>query len=182
MKKYLLPVALLAALSNSASAGLINASGLIINEEIHDYYFSVTSLGLVTIDVTETVAGDPVDLGNFDTEINLFFDDGVLDLSDFIENDDDHGLGLESYISRVLDAGDYLLRIGSHNFGNSSGTDANIIAAVNTGGHHGYTDYDLAISGDYVTSTAASVPEPGSLLLLSAGIAALGFSRKAKAS
>jgi len=170
MKKI---ISLLACLFiGSANAGIISASDVVVDQEIHDYYFSTLSTGIVNISVIESI----VDSSDFDSEINLFSDDGSLDLLDFLANDDDGGTGLESFISMTLGAGDYLLRIGTHNFGNSSGTDAVIIAATNSGGHHSYTDYDLTISGDHVTSNA--VPEPSVMALFACAIAGLRLSRK----
>ncbi|MGK2958175.1 MAG: beta strand repeat-containing protein, partial [Acidimicrobiales bacterium] len=59
-------------------------SGLLLGADIVNYFFSTTASGLVTIRVTETVIDD----SGFDPEINLFRDDGSLDLADFIANDD----------------------------------------------------------------------------------------------
>ncbi|MBU0996108.1 MAG: hypothetical protein KJ737_26730 [Proteobacteria bacterium] len=50
-------------------------------------YFSVTHGGFFNINVWATDSGDP--------EINLLFNDGVLSMDDFIENDDDGGAGLK---------------------------------------------------------------------------------------
>ena len=165
----------------SANAGIITLSDLVINEEINDHYFTVTATGLVTIEVTETIKNND----GFDTEINLFNDDGSLDLADFIKNNDD-GFSDGTFGSRIsmfLDAGDYLLRIGSIDFGNEFGTDAVIIASSNSNAHNRHNDYDLTISGNYVTSEQTppnSIPEPSALALLAFGIAGLGFARKKK--
>ena len=67
MKRALLAV-LLAMAATTAQAGLITGSGVVSNQEIDDWYFSVTSAGIVTINITETVfSGD----GTFDSMINL---------------------------------------------------------------------------------------------------------------
>lgn len=158
----------------SANAGIITASDVVVNQEIHDYYFSTTGTGSVNISVIESIIGT----GHFDSEINLFSNDGSLDLSDFLANDDDGGNGLESFISMTLVAGNYLLRIGSFDFGNSSGTDAVIIASSNTNGYSSHTDYDLTISGQYVTSN--SIPEPSALALMALAVTGLSLSRKKK--
>lgn len=129
-------------------ANSITASGLLVDTDIDDYYFTVTASGTVTINVTETI----VDLSDFDTEINLFHDDGSLDLSDFIANDDDGGEGLESQLSLQLDPGDYVLRIGTHGFGDAGGTSTDIIGPTNPGGHHDGSDYTLSITGPVLTA------------------------------
>ncbi|MGK2958395.1 MAG: beta strand repeat-containing protein, partial [Acidimicrobiales bacterium] len=124
-------------------------SGLLVGADIVNYFFSTTASGLVTIRVTETVIDD----SGFDSEINLFRDDGSLDLADFIANDDDDGegpSGYESLLSRVLDAGNYLLRIGNYNFGNSTGTDPVIVAASNSATLVDSSDYTLSITGEFV--------------------------------
>lgn len=166
---------------SSANAGIILESDVLVNQEIHNHYFTTTGSGLVTIDVTDTFDnGD-----GFDSEINLFTDDGSLDLADFlINNDDGFNSGFGSSISMFLDAGNYLLRIGSFDFGNDTGTDAVIIADTNSGGLNGsYTDYDLSISGQYVadnSTPANSIPEPSLMALFAFAMAGLGFSRKRK--
>lgn len=161
---------------SSAQAAIINASGLVVGGEIDDYFFSVTAAGTVTINVTPTTVDD----AEWDTEINLFIDDGVLDLADFIENDDDGGGGHSSQIIRSLGVGDYLLRIGNFNFGNFDGTDPEIIAAINGGQSNtsDISDYDLSISGDVVAAQTDSVPEPMTLSLLGAGLAGIGMARR----
>jgi hypothetical protein len=161
---------------SSAQAAIINASGLVAGGEIDDYFFSVTAAGTVTINVTPTTVDD----AEWDTEINLFIDDGVLDLADFIENDDDGGGGHSSQIIRSLGVGDYLLRIGNFNFGSFDGIDPEIIAAINGGQSNtsDISDYDLSISGDVVAAQTDSVPEPMTLSLLGAGLAGIGMARR----
>ncbi len=95
---------------SSAHAGLITGSGVILGPEIDDYYFTVTGTTAVTISVTETEVGGG---GWSNSEINLYFWDGSLDPADFIANDDDSGDGYESFLSLALDAGTYVLRVGT---------------------------------------------------------------------
>ena len=83
-----------------------------------------------------------------DLEFNLFFDDGSLDLSDFIFNWDFSGPGgTESLTYNGVAPGDYLLRISNFDFGNLTGTDAEAIGSVNLGGF-GFAigNYDLHLS------------------------------------
>ena len=169
--------------ATTAHAGLITGSGLLVGGAIDDYHFSVTATGVVTMHAAETVVGDNGAFV-FDTEINLFRDDGSLDLSDFIANNDDGGGGpnnFESLIVLALDAGNYLLRVGNFNFG--GGLDPVIIAAVNTeAASNRQSDYTLSIMGDFVVSPVASVPEPTALSLLGLGLAAIGFARRLRRS
>ncbi|MBF9035111.1 VPLPA-CTERM sorting domain-containing protein [Rhodobacterales bacterium HKCCE2091] len=182
LKAALAGVAAAVISATTAGAATLTYTDLVQNTEIDDYYFTVTAAGTVIIDVRETYFGDPIFpyVGNFDSEINLFRDDGNLTLDDFIENDDDGGLGLESRIVRTLAAGSYLLRVGTHNFGNVFGTDAVIIGATNTGGHHGYTDYTLTISGS-VIETPSAVPLPAAGFLLAGGVGGLAVMRRRRA-
>ena len=133
---------------------------------IDSWYFNVGTASEVEISVVSP---------NGDPEINLFFDNGNLSLDDFIENDDDDGPGLNSYIYRFLDAGDYLLRISEWDFGNTSGTDARILADFHdsVGSTWGYT---LNISGEYVSAKA--VPEPLSIALFGLGLIGVGLAAR----
>lgn len=127
---FLFTIILACLMITSVQAGAIRTSDSLRNEEIHDYFFSTTQSGLVTIEIFETIEDET----DFDPEINLFVNDGLLDLGDFIENDDDDGSdysGFGSYISRILGVGDYLLRVGYSNFGDDNGTDSSIIGLTN---------------------------------------------------
>lgn len=149
----------------TAHAGLITGSDLVVGQDIDDWFFTTTGTGTVTISVTETVPG-----GDFDSEINLYFWDGSLDFADFIENDDDDGGGLQSFISRTLDAGTYLLRVGTYNF------DPEYVGPTNPGGFQSDTDYTINISGDFVQPyQTTDVPEPATLAVFGMGLLGLGL-------
>ena len=112
---------------------LSSVTGLLVGPEIDDYFFTVTTTDLVTINVTETVPGNNGAFF-FDPEINLFRDDATLDLSDFIANDDDSAggpSGFECFLQVTLNPGNYLLRIANFDFGDSGGTNPVIIGATN---------------------------------------------------
>lgn len=123
-------------------------SGLLVNGDVDDYYFSTTGSGLVTINAKETVDDD----SDFDSVILLYADDGSPDLANFIAYDDDSGGGpsdLESLLSLTLNTGNYLVRVGTHGFNENGGV-----------GHHTGTDYTLSIVGDFVAGISGPPPPP----------------------
>lgn len=158
----------------TANAGLISGSGLVVNQEIDNWYFTTTGTGTVTISVTETTPGG----GHYDSQINLYVWDGSLDVADFIANDDDSGNGLESLLNLALDAGTYLLRVGTFYF------DPTNIGSTNPNGGASETDYTITISGDFVQPyETTDVPEPATLAVFGMGLLGLGLAgRRRKAS
>jgi hypothetical protein len=165
--KKLMAAVFACATACAAHAGVVNGSGYLVNGDIDWYGFTNTASGTVNISAVETTP----DNSDFDSVLYLFRDDGNLTDDDFIAYDDDSGGGdsfLESWLSLVLNAGDYLLAVGTHG--------ASLPLPIG-GGHHGGTDYTLTISGDNVSG---QVPEPVSLSLLGIALAAISMTRKKK--
>jgi hypothetical protein len=153
-------------LSFSTHAGVVTGSGALVTGDVDWYGFSNTASGNVSISTSYAGGTD------YDTVLFLFRNDGSLDTSDFIAYDDDSGGGLNSLISGLLDAGDYLVAVATHGAWYSP--------LPISGGHHVDTQYALNISGDFVVAAASDVPEPGSLALLGLGLVGLAASRKRK--
>lgn len=157
-----------------------------------------------TTGLARDVNGDG-DLAFLDTYIYLLRDDGDLSTDDKIDrNDDSHTNlgsdgsinGLDSYMSIDLAAGDYLLAVGA--FGLSmneivAGINSSVFYPDSCAGDIGeecdrirsdHGDYRITWTGDVSLTqnpgVVISVPEPGTLALLSLGLLCVGLSRKIK--
>jgi hypothetical protein len=117
---------------------------------------------------------------NFDPYMYLFYDDGSLDSSDYIADDDDSGIDSDydsfnnSLIGMPLSAGNYIVAVSDYYL---SLVDA--ISGINTEiaeNGTGYGSYDLQISSD--ANVSLNVPEPTTITLLGLGLLGIGLSRR----
>ena len=159
-----------------------------------DLYSFNTSGGTVDFDVYEWGFGNTY----IDSMVWLFSDDGTLDASDLIAENDDFGgvvdasvASMDSYLSQTLTPGDYLFAIGQYGGegaadvidGIQFGVPTDLVSASV---YRSY-DYQLTVLGPVTDFQprdfrfpVVSIEEPGSFVLLGLGLVGLGFIRKRK--
>jgi hypothetical protein len=210
-------LAVLFASTGQVQAGLIltgnlfdvlDATGTRIASTVDHWGFTVDTAGVVTIDMLswESTGVSYTDVNHdgegtyFDTFIHLFNNDGALDVGDLVASNDDFNnfstgesrtdgsiTSLDSYLSLALNAGDYILAVGSYNLtledavdgvnettsNHLKGWDDNANSVFDA--DHG--DYQITWSGDVTMTsdpgTGGAVPEPSSLAIF--GLGALGL-------
>lgn len=182
------------ALAPAGQAAVINgsilehqdAAGAFVSRSVDFLNFS-TAGGTLTFDILASDLADGLD----DSMIWLFKDDGHLDLSDWLAENDDtdfsidgNGDGssneLDSFLSMALSAGHYLLAIGSGgDFGGADMIDGLQLesSAFSSGQPVAASlalNYQLTVSGDFNTRLSP-IPEPASIYLWASGLGALGL-------
>lgn len=140
-------------------------------------------------DFAETfdVNGDGV-IAFIDPYIYLFADDGDLSLDDYLDENDDSTetysdgsiYDYDSYLADTLPAGDYVLAIGAYDL-----DEEEVVAGLNDETFYPATSdgleefvfieipsapYQITWAGDLTITSGPFIPEPGSAMLLSAGI------------
>lgn len=219
IKKALLTAGLcLTALSASAESvdgqiyALYDASGNQTGSTVDHLRFTVGTDGIVKIDTlsweSDPITDAPTDVNGdgeiafLDTYLYLFRDDGSLDSSDYIaQNDDSDGTyadgsiwRTDSYLELNLAAGNYLLAIGAYDLGideaikrenqdifypircDLAGPDC---ASTARSSDHG--DYRVSFSSNVSLPGDGKLPEPAALGLIGLGLAGFAFWRRKKA-
>lgn len=174
-----------AALAFAGMAGTANAN--FIASGAFESNGSLTTVDRIFFEVSAT---DTIEITldtDDDAEMNLRFSDAAFGIGAFIENDDDDGAGLDSFISRSLDPGFYVVIAGLFSLPN------NAIGPVNPDNEAPSTPYTLTVTGsaDFscqlegtLNSTFSGscesneVPEPSALALLGAGLLGLSWARR----
>ncbi len=159
----------------SFSANAVLITGNTIKPNGVDYTsFSIDADSSVTMETLN---------GLFDPELMLFRDDGVLDVTDYIDGDDDSGTdALEhqnSLLTVVLSAGDYIIAVGDYGY-----EIAEAVSGAADIGYDGDVTYNLSITATNatvtVTTVGTSVPEPSAIALMGLGLLGFGVTRRNK--